>query len=90
MEASEWNAFAGKEPDQTRPNVDFSRHLFILRPKYVGNYESPLNFLSNDVSHESFWKKIIFCLTGVVAILKMAATEVRADFGDGHPSFSDL
>jgi len=26
----------------------------------------------------------------VVAILKMAATEVRADFGDVHPSFSDL
>jgi len=25
-----------------------------------------------------------------MAILKMAATEVRADFGDVHPSFSDL
>ena len=43
--------------------------------------------LSNDVSHESFRKILFFCPTGVVAILKIAATEVRADFGDGHPSF---
>ena len=37
-----------------------------------------------------FEKFHFFCPTGVVAILKMAATEVRADFGDVHPSFSDL
>jgi len=37
-----------------------------------------------------FEKKSFLCPTGVMAILKMAATEVRADFGDVHPSFSDL
>jgi len=40
--------------------------------------------------HMKVFEKKFFCPTRVVAILKMAATKVRADFCDVHQSFSDL